>query len=78
LWELEADEDYSITTIQAGLVINIILNTTSMDKLGMSYGAQAVAMAQDLGLFESSVHIMDRRRRNAYDYTAWSIYFWMK
>ncbi|KAL6808365.1 nitrate assimilation regulatory protein nirA [Trichoderma camerunense] len=52
LWELEAGQKSSITTVQAGMVINIMYNMYSMDKIGMTYGVQAIAMAHDLKLFE--------------------------
>ncbi|RFN54941.1 zn(2)-c6 fungal-type DNA-binding domain protein [Fusarium flagelliforme] len=54
LWELELMEKSSITTVQAAMIFHIMYNIYSMDKLGMTYGVQAVAMAKDLKLFDPS------------------------
>ncbi|KAJ4865698.1 fungal zn(2)-Cys(6) binuclear cluster domain-containing protein [Trichoderma breve] len=76
LWELEAGQKSSITTVQAGMVINIIYNMYSMDKIGMTYDVQAIAMAHDLKLFDGPTS-KNRRKQRGYDFTAWSIFFWM-
>ncbi|KAH9903958.1 nitrate assimilation regulatory protein nirA [Xylariomycetidae sp. FL2044] len=74
LWEMERTE--SITTIQAAMITNILYNMYSMDKLGMTYALQAVSMAYSLGLFSSTAHIKNPRRRHAYEFTSWCIYCW--
>ncbi|PMB70555.1 Nitrogen assimilation transcription factor nirA [Beauveria bassiana] len=49
LWDMDRLEPDSVTTIQAGMIMNIIYNVYSMDKVGLSYGAQASAMAYKMG-----------------------------
>lgn len=41
----------SITLVQAAMVLNIVLNMHSMDKLGTTYTLHAVATAHNLELF---------------------------
>ncbi|KAF4340441.1 nitrate assimilation regulatory nirA [Fusarium beomiforme] len=77
LWEMELMEKSSITTVQAAVIINIIYNMYSMDKLGMTYGVQAVAMAKDLKIFYSSSRPKSMKRQHVYDFTAWCLYYWM-
>ncbi|KAI9686064.1 MAG: hypothetical protein M1822_004047 [Bathelium mastoideum] len=77
LWELEQGAKSSLTTIQAALVINVILNMQSMDKLGMTYTVQALNMAHKLGLFGPLTHLRSKRRQDSFALTAWNIYFWL-
>jgi hypothetical protein len=49
----------------------------SMDKLGMTYAVQAVAMARDLGIFGQVTQPRSKRKRHAYGFTAWSMYSWL-
>lgn len=60
------------------MVINIILNMHSMDKLGMTYTAHATAIAYNLGLFEAPSRTRSRIRQRVYDYTAWNLYWWVR
>ncbi|SCO92559.1 uncharacterized protein FRV6_16687 [Fusarium oxysporum] len=77
LWELELMEKSSITTVQAAAIINIIYNMYSMDKLGTTYGVQAIAMAKDLKIFDPSCRPKSKSRQHVYDFTAWCLYYWM-
>jgi hypothetical protein len=74
LWELERAEPSSLTTVQAGIVINKIYNVCSMDKIGLNYGAQAASIAYELGLFEPNDSTLDKPQQIVRDYTAWSLY----
>ncbi|KAH0531151.1 hypothetical protein TsFJ059_000019 [Trichoderma semiorbis] len=61
---------------RAGMVINIMYNMYSMDKIGMTYGVQAIPMVHDLKLFDGPTS-KNQRKQRGYDFTAWSIFFWM-
>jgi len=78
LWDLEQDNNTHITTIQASLIINLVLIMQSADKMGMTYTVHAVSMAQRLGLFGPLTDITDDKKRNSHIYTAWCLYFWLK
>jgi hypothetical protein len=75
---LEQESEVHITTIQASLIINLVLIMQSADKMGMKYTVQAVSMAQRLGLFGPLTNISDDKKRNSYVYTGWCLYFWLK
>ncbi|KAJ4020477.1 hypothetical protein NW766_001964 [Fusarium irregulare] len=47
-----------------------------MDSLSSAYMVQAIKMAQELGLFEPTTYIMNKKLRNSYDLTAWSLFHW--
>ncbi|KAL5603441.1 hypothetical protein FOVSG1_006191 [Fusarium oxysporum f. sp. vasinfectum] len=47
-----------------------------MDKLASAYLAQAIDMAHELGLFESTTYIMHKKLRHSYDLTAWPLFHW--
>lgn len=78
LWEVERNQNPRLTTLQAGLILNFICNMNPMDKLGMTYGFQAAAMAHDLGIFGNLDHIANQRQRHSYGFTAWCSYAGLK
>ncbi|KAJ4138388.1 hypothetical protein NW768_002212 [Fusarium equiseti] len=47
-----------------------------MDPLASAYMVQATKMAQELELFEPTTYIMNKKLRNSYDLTAWSLFHW--
>jgi hypothetical protein len=76
LWEIQ-DGKSSLTAIQAAIVLNIIYDCDTMDKIGRSYLLQAVAMAHDLKLFQSSPDkAMSKKNQRARAFTAWSLFAW--
>ncbi|KAH7191735.1 nitrate assimilation regulatory protein nirA [Fusarium flagelliforme] len=75
LWELERLREPSLTTLQAALVITLVLNMGGLDKLGMTYLIQGAAMAHELGLFDSPGTVRDTKLRNARDFTAWGLFY---
>jgi hypothetical protein len=75
LWELERLREHSLTTLQAALVITLVLNMGGMDKLGMTYLMQAASMAHTLRLFDSSNTVHDIEVRNSRDFTAWGLFY---
>ncbi|KAH7183625.1 uncharacterized protein B0J16DRAFT_346031 [Fusarium flagelliforme] len=76
LWEMQ-DGQSSLTAIQAAIVLNIIYDCDTMDKIGRSYLLQAVAMAHDLKLFQSfSDKPMSKKMQRARTFTAWCLFAW--
>ncbi|KAI9150215.1 Nitrogen assimilation transcription factor nirA [Paramyrothecium foliicola] len=73
LWELECGRS-KITTVQAGGILCSIVNANGMDKVGDAYLIQTIAMARDMGIFESLNHVKNKNRRKVYAVTAWSIF----
>ncbi|KAJ3493402.1 hypothetical protein NLG97_g4751 [Lecanicillium saksenae] len=78
LWDMERIEPRSVTTVQAGMVMNITYNVYSMDKVGLSYGFQAAAMAYEIGLFKPANGVIEPDVHTVRDYTAWCLYFCIK
>ena len=78
LWELELTAEATLTTIQAGQIFNMVYCMHSMDKLGMTYGIQAVGMAEKLKLFGPTFPFKSERKRISYGFTAWCIYSALK
>ena len=54
-----------LASIQAGLIINIVLDLYGLDKIGDTYGLKSWAIAQELRLFDGNVHILSERVRDA-------------
>jgi hypothetical protein len=65
-----------LTTLQAALIINTIVNMFGIDKLASAYLVQAIDIAHELGLFEPTTYIMHKKLRHSYDLTAWSLFHW--
>ncbi|KAM0240719.1 hypothetical protein ACHAP5_007924 [Fusarium lateritium] len=76
LWVLEITDQQSLTTVQSALVLNTVVNMLEMDYLSSAYIVQATKMAEELGLFEPTTYIMNKKLRNSYDLTAWSLFHW--
>ncbi|KAK1831522.1 nitrogen assimilation transcription factor nirA [Podospora conica] len=77
LWEVEQDVD-RLTTIQAGIMLNVALSLCGLDKPGWDYTEHAMAMATRLGLFDGThVHqFKSDRMRDAAVFTAWAVFSW--
>ncbi|KAG5966694.1 hypothetical protein E4U57_002008 [Claviceps arundinis] len=77
LWDLEKDRPILITTIQAALVLSVILNVCSAEALGLRYARTAVAMAVDHGLYdECDAQCKSEPIQQAHDFTAWCLHNW--
>ncbi|KAK1760212.1 hypothetical protein QBC47DRAFT_289520 [Echria macrotheca] len=74
LWEIEQGVS-KLTTIQAGLVINVIYNICGVDRVGWSYTERAAAMARDLGLLQG-LYRGSARLCDAGNFTAWALFNW--
>ncbi|KAJ4298122.1 hypothetical protein N0V90_006021 [Kalmusia sp. IMI 367209] len=77
LWDEARHKKSHITTVQAGFVINILYSMDSMDKLGMTYAVQALAIAHDLDIFGYPRQTWSRRKKHAYGFTAWCLYSYL-
>ena len=71
-------DEPNITTVQAGIVMSITYNLYALDKIGTSYCAEAIRLAEKLHLFDLPLDAYDTNYRKwAGDgYTAWNLYFW--
>jgi hypothetical protein len=56
------------------MVMNTIYNIYSMDKIGLTYGVQAAAMAQEMGMFDADCGTLDKSQRVVQGFTAWNLY----
>lgn len=77
LWELEATKP-RITTIQAGIIFNVIHNLCGIDEIGQAYRLHGLALAHKIRLFDGSVDMSGQsdRIRNGRAYAAWALYNW--
>lgn len=71
-------EPSSVTTVQAAMVMNKTYNVCSMDKIGLSYGTQAVSIAFEMGMFKPHDGTLDKAQQVVHDYTAWALYSFLK
>ncbi|KAF5716035.1 nitrate assimilation regulatory nirA [Fusarium mundagurra] len=76
LWILEVTHNRSLTTLQAALVLNTIVNMFDMDPLSSGFLVRSIEIAHELGLFEPTTYILNKKLRNSYDLTAWSLFHW--
>jgi hypothetical protein len=65
-----------ITTIQAGIVLNIYYNLSGLDEIGQVWRVQAIALAHELGLFDGRITAESDRLRAGMEFTAWTLYMW--
>ncbi|EGU73866.1 hypothetical protein FOXB_15623, partial [Fusarium oxysporum f. sp. conglutinans Fo5176] len=70
LWAVEESRERSLTTLQAALIINTIVNMFGMDTLASAYLVQAIDIAHELGLFEPTTYLKHKKLRHSYDLTA--------
>ncbi|KAH7174944.1 uncharacterized protein B0J16DRAFT_364916 [Fusarium flagelliforme] len=75
LWELEALEP-CITTVQAGIILNVFYNLSGLDEIGQAYRVSSVSMANKLNLFSGCTPGPTERIRRGNSFTAWAIYKW--
>jgi len=76
LWEVQITDGNrpKLVSVQAVMIINIVLNLHGLDKQGHLYGLQGLAIAKDMGLFSGSRHITPKQDRHARDFTAWCLF----
>jgi hypothetical protein len=77
IWELEASKP-RITTIQAGIIFNVIHNLCGLDEIGQAYRVHAIALAHKIRLFDGTLdqHGQNDRMWNGKAYAAWALYNW--
>lgn len=73
LWDMERGIN-RLTTVQAGPILYLALAICGADKIGSSYLIQSVAMAENLGLFQSTGSPVEGKAQDARDFTAWAIF----
>jgi hypothetical protein len=74
---LEQNAKSSLTTLQATIVLGLWFDLSEMD-VGSAYLPRAVAMANDLKLFEEATGIENNRMCNSSHFTAWCIFNWQR
>lgn len=57
------------------MILHAVYSIKGMDKIGLSYLIQAVAMARDMSLFQPVRQKKDKTK-TARDFTAWCLYRW--
>ena len=75
LWELEQIQPRCLTTLQAAVILTVILTADSMDKVGLSYSVQAIVIAEELDIFGSLTSVKSERGRQSYGFAAWALFF---
>ncbi|KAF1969128.1 hypothetical protein BU23DRAFT_601793 [Bimuria novae-zelandiae CBS 107.79] len=75
LWE-EGSRKSHITKVQAGILMFSLYGAYSMSNLGMTYAAQAAIMANDLDIFGPPRQTWTERKKHAYGFTAWCVYYY--
>lgn len=75
LWETEANVA-RVTTIQAGILFNVLYNLSGLDEVGQAYRIQAIALASELQLFDSKANGLSNRQRRGWAFAAWALYNW--
>ncbi|GAB0134298.1 hypothetical protein EsDP_00002676 [Epichloe bromicola] len=75
LWELEMEMERSrLTTVQAGVLLNIAHSMSGRDIIGWSYTVRAAEIAHTLGIFTSEKAVKSMTMRRARDFTAWAFF----
>lgn len=75
LWELEMEMERSrLTTVQAGVLLNIAHSMSGRDIIGWSYTVRAAEIAHTMGLFTSEKAVKSMTMRRARDFTAWALF----
>ncbi|KAA8632821.1 hypothetical protein SMACR_02850 [Sordaria macrospora] len=69
-------EERRLTTIQAGLLLNVLYLFNGSDKIGWRYSLRAIDMAHEINLFGAAQPEMDREMRNVREFTAWIVFTW--
>lgn len=77
IWELEASRP-RITTIQAGIIFNVIYNLCGLDEIGQAYRVHAISLANKIRLFDGTVDHDGNNDRSwkGKAYAAWALYNW--
>ncbi|KAI1042678.1 hypothetical protein LB505_001180 [Fusarium chuoi] len=73
---VEVTYNRSLTTLQAALVLNTIVNMFDMDSLSSAFLVRSIEIGHELGLFKPTTYIINKKLRNLYNLTAWSLFYW--
>ncbi|RKL38961.1 hypothetical protein BFJ72_g7091 [Fusarium proliferatum] len=75
LWELEASIP-RMTTIQAGILFSVFHNLCGLDEVGKPYRVHAVALANQLRIFDTIDIAKSKRIQRGTENLAWAMYNW--
>ncbi|EDU41094.1 conserved hypothetical protein [Pyrenophora tritici-repentis Pt-1C-BFP] len=76
LWELEVSESLSLTTVEAALILQIVMNENGLDRVGLSYMLQALLIAKEIDLFQKPKWSANEELTKARAVTAWRFFNW--
>ena len=65
-----------MTTIQAGILFNVFYNLCGLDEIGQAYRLHALALANEMQLFNSTAKGQSKRIRHGMAFTAWALFNW--
>jgi hypothetical protein len=75
LWDLACMGESKLTTIQAALILNRVINLNGLDRIGHAYLERALAMAHDLQIFRGQSDEATKIQKVRL-VTAWSLFNW--
>ena len=75
LWELQTAVS-QLTTIQAAILLNLLVNYCGLDRIGKTYGTKAFELTRKLGLFDMAKAPGNERTKKGMVFTAWAVYNW--
>ncbi|TFB01937.1 Nitrogen assimilation transcription factor nirA [Trichoderma ghanense] len=75
IWELEYSQA-CITTIQAGILFSVFHNLCGLDEIGQPYRLQAIELAREIRLFDSTVGGRSDRMKKSMAFMAWTLFDW--
>jgi hypothetical protein len=75
LWELElSTEPMRITTLQAAVVLSLVHDANSSDKIGLTYLKQAIQAGHKICLFSQPAPSLDVQEQHVRVVTAWCLF----
>ncbi|CAI6337654.1 unnamed protein product [Periconia digitata] len=77
LWELHSTSKKSLPSLQTALLLNLLFNLHSSDRIGRSYQDQAISIAHEIDLFNLATHTMSASGRDSRGFTLWCLYWWV-
>ncbi|KAK1247711.1 hypothetical protein MKX07_000599 [Trichoderma sp. CBMAI-0711] len=75
IWELESGQAH-IATIQAGILFSVFHNLCGLDEIGQPYRLQAIELAREMRLFDSTVGGRSDKMKKCMAFLAWTLFDW--
>lgn len=74
LLELELPGQASLTTIQAEVILSVVMMSNGLGRIGTHYLEQALTLAHEISLFEKALVLDDQKMQRAKTFTAWTLF----